>query len=55
MAFKTVNGIRAHGGSIDGPSPVIVDGMLITNSGYLLFGQKTGNVLLAFEVDEDQQ
>ena len=52
VEFKTVNGINAHGGSIDGPSPVIAEGMLITNSGYLLFGQKPGNVLVAFEVDK---
>lgn len=46
--FETVNGIPAKGGSIDGPGPVVVDGMLFVNSGYgFLFGMP-GNVLLAF-------
>jgi outer membrane protein assembly factor BamB len=26
--FKTVNGVAAHGGSLNGPGPVIVSGML---------------------------
>jgi polyvinyl alcohol dehydrogenase (cytochrome) len=47
-SFQTVNGIPAKGGSIDGPGPVVVDGMLFVNSGYgSLFGMP-GNVLLAF-------
>jgi polyvinyl alcohol dehydrogenase (cytochrome) len=46
--YKTVNEIPAKGGSIDGPGPVVVDGMLFVNSGYgFLFGMP-GNVLLAF-------
>jgi polyvinyl alcohol dehydrogenase (cytochrome) len=48
--FETVNGVKGKGGAIDGPSPVISQGMLFVNSGYGLFGQKPGNVLLAFEV-----
>jgi polyvinyl alcohol dehydrogenase (cytochrome) len=46
--FETVNGVKARGGAIDGPGPVIVDGMLYTNSGYGLYGGQSGNVLLAF-------
>lgn len=46
--FETVNGIPGHGGSIDGPGPVIANGMVFINSGYALFGQMPGNVLLAF-------
>ena len=49
--FETVNGVEAKGGSIDGPGPVIVHGMVYTNSGYGLFGGIPGNVLLAFSVD----
>jgi polyvinyl alcohol dehydrogenase (cytochrome) len=46
--YKTINEIPAKGGSIDGPGPVAVDGMLFVNSGYgFLFGMP-GNVLLAF-------
>jgi len=49
--FPTVNGIPAHGGSLDGAGPVIVNGMLYVNSGYPRFGGMPGNVLLAFSVD----
>ena len=48
--YKTVNGIDGNGGSIDSPAPVMADGMLYVNSGYSQFGEKAGNVLLAFEV-----
>jgi polyvinyl alcohol dehydrogenase (cytochrome) len=48
--YKAVSGIEGKGGSIDGPAPVIADGMLIVNSGYGQFGEKPGNVLLAFEL-----
>ena len=46
--FLTVNGVKAHGGSMNGPAPVIVGGMVYVNSGYGAFGSRTGNVLLAF-------
>lgn len=49
--FKTVNGVKAHGGSLDGPGAVIVGGMLYVNSGYSFVGSAPGNVLLAFSVD----
>ena len=45
--FQTVNGIKARGGSIDGPGPVVVNGMIFINSGYSRFGGMPGNVLLA--------
>ena len=45
--FQTVNGIKAKGGSIDGPGPVVVNGMVFINSGYSRFGGMPGNVLLA--------
>lgn len=48
--FETINGVPAHGGAIDGPGPVISDGMVYLNSGYALFGQMPGNVMLAFSV-----
>ena len=50
--FGIVNGVPAKGGSIDGPAPVIADGMLYVNSGYGMFGEMPGNVLLAFGMDE---
>ncbi len=46
--FTTVNGIKGRGGSIDGPGPVVVGGMVFVNSGYSRFGGISGNVLLAF-------
>lgn len=50
--YETVNGIKAKGGSIDGPAPVIADGMLYVNSGYGMFGEMEGNVLIGFEAGE---
>jgi polyvinyl alcohol dehydrogenase (cytochrome) len=49
--YETVNGEPAHGGSLNGPGAVIVNGMLYVNSGYVHFGTAPGNVLLAFSVD----
>ena len=47
-AYEAVNGFAAHGGTLDGPGPVVVKGMLFVNSGYPRFGGMPGNVLLAF-------
>ena len=49
--YTTVNGVEGHGGSMDGPGPVIGGGMLFANSGYAAGGGVPGNVLLAFSVD----
>ncbi len=49
--FKTVNGSPAHGGSMDTGGPVVVDGMVLVNSGYGQFGGMPGNALLTFSVD----
>ncbi len=46
--YDTVNSVKAHGGSLDGPGPVVVGGMLYVNSGYGMWGGMPGNVLLAF-------
>jgi polyvinyl alcohol dehydrogenase (cytochrome) len=48
--FKTVNGVEAKGGSLDGSGAVIVDGTVYVNSGYLFAGHTPGNVLLAYSV-----
>lgn len=48
--YTTVNGVPAHGGAMDGPGPIVVDGMLYVNSGYAQWGGLSGNVLLAFEI-----
>jgi polyvinyl alcohol dehydrogenase (cytochrome) len=49
--FATVNKVDAHGGSLDGPGPVIAGGLMLVNSGYAHGGGMPGNVLLAFSVD----
>jgi polyvinyl alcohol dehydrogenase (cytochrome) len=49
--YETVNGVAANGGSLDGPGPVIVGGMLFVNSGYAFVGGMPGNVLLAYSID----
>jgi polyvinyl alcohol dehydrogenase (cytochrome) len=46
--FTTVNGVKAHGGSIDGPGAVAAHGMVYVNSGYSRQNGMPGNVLLAF-------
>ena len=49
--YDTVNGVPGRGGSLNGPGPVVVDGMVYVNSGYAAFGGRPGNVLLAFGLD----
>ena len=48
--YRTINGVAAKGGSLDGAGAVIVDGMVFVNSGYPRFGGLPGNVLLAFGI-----
>ena len=47
----TVNGVAAHGGSIDGPGTVVVDGMIYVSSGSSFYGTIPGNALMAYSVD----
>jgi polyvinyl alcohol dehydrogenase (cytochrome) len=50
--FPAVNGIQAHGGSINGSGPVIAGGMLFCNSDYARLSVMAGIVLLAFVVED---
>jgi polyvinyl alcohol dehydrogenase (cytochrome) len=50
--FLTVNGVRAKGGSLNGPAPVVVGGMIYVSSGD--YRGRPGNVLLAFGPEEDR-
>jgi polyvinyl alcohol dehydrogenase (cytochrome) len=50
-AFTTTNGIEGHGGTIGGPGPTVVGGMVYAGSGYTIVGSMPGNVLLAFGVE----
>jgi polyvinyl alcohol dehydrogenase (cytochrome) len=47
--FETVNGVKANGGAVDAVSIVAANGYLFATSGYGMFGQMPGNVLLAFK------
>lgn len=47
--FLTVNGVRARGASLNGPAPVVVDGMMYVASGD--YRARPGNVLLAFGLE----
>ena len=47
--FLTDNGLPGAGGAIDAHSIAAGDGMIFVGSGYGLFGQAAGNVLLAFK------
>jgi polyvinyl alcohol dehydrogenase (cytochrome) len=49
--FKTVNGVPAKGASINGPAPVVVNGMVYVSSGYGAVGDRPGNVFLAFGIE----
>lgn len=49
--FDTVNGVKADGGSMDGPGPVVAGGMLYVTAGNAGFVGTPGNVLLAFGLD----
>ena len=48
-SHKTINGIDGKGGSIDSHGISAGAGMLFINSGYGLFGQTAGNVLIAYK------
>lgn len=48
-AYETVNGVEGNGGAVDNASIVAANGLLFVNSGYGLFGQGAGNVMLAFK------
>ena len=50
--FEADNGISGHGGAIDVSGQVLADGWLYVQSGYSMFGQLPGNVLLAYRVGE---
>jgi polyvinyl alcohol dehydrogenase (cytochrome) len=49
--FETVNGVKAHGGSLSATGPTIAGGMMFVDSGYSQLGGMGGNVLLALTVD----
>jgi polyvinyl alcohol dehydrogenase (cytochrome) len=46
--FQGINGVSGKGGSIDAASISAGDGLLFVNSGYGMFGETPGNIILAF-------
>ncbi|MFT7048808.1 MAG: polyvinyl alcohol dehydrogenase (cytochrome) [Halioglobus sp.] len=50
IPFNASNGIDGHGGAIDVAGQVVADGWLYVLSGYSMFGQLPGNMLLAYRV-----
>ena len=50
--YESINGVDAHGGAIDNAGIQVAGDMLFVQSGYALFGQMPGNVLLAFRLPE---
>ncbi len=47
--FDGLNGVKGKGGAIDSNSITAANGLLLVNSGYGMFGQQGGNMLLAFK------
>ena len=50
--FRTVNGVKAKSGAIDGSGAMLIKGMVFLNSGCSRFGGLPGNVLRAFAPEE---
>ncbi len=50
-SYKTVNGVKASGGSFSHAGPIAGLGMVFVESGYAINAGIPGNVLLAFSVD----
>jgi polyvinyl alcohol dehydrogenase (cytochrome) len=48
-SFDAINGVKGMGGAVDSASIVAAGGYVFVNSGYGMFGQMPGNVLLAFK------
>jgi len=49
--FPTVNGVKAHGGSMSGSGPAVVGSRLYVTSGYDVTAGMPGNLILAFQLE----
>jgi polyvinyl alcohol dehydrogenase (cytochrome) len=47
--YDGINGVKGKGGAIESNSITAMNGLLLVNSGYGMFGQAGGNMLLAFK------
>jgi polyvinyl alcohol dehydrogenase (cytochrome) len=52
VSFEGSNSVAGHGGAIDVAGQVAADGWLYVLSGYSMFGQLPGNMLLAYRVSD---
>ncbi len=52
IPFNGTNGLSGHGGAIDVAGQIAAEGWLYVLSGYSMFGQLPGNMLLAFRVSQ---
>jgi polyvinyl alcohol dehydrogenase (cytochrome) len=50
VPLRADNGIEGHGGAVDVSGQTLADGWLYVQSGYSMFGQLPGNLLLAYRV-----
>jgi polyvinyl alcohol dehydrogenase (cytochrome) len=50
-AFPASNGVDGHGGAIDVGGAIVSDGQLFVLSGYGMFGQMPGNMLLVYGLE----
>jgi len=53
--FAATNNVAGHGGAIDVAGQVMADGWLYVLSGYSMFGQLPGNMLLAYRVNPEKE
>ena len=49
--FNAINGVKAHGGALDVTGPALAGKWMYLQSGYGMFGQLPGNVLLAYKIE----
>lgn len=47
-AYRASNGVDGHGGAIDVGGPLVAGDQVVVTSGYAMFGQMPGNMLLVF-------
>lgn len=53
--FTTINGVTGHGGAIDVDGQILAGDWLYVQSGYAMFGQLPGNVLLAYRIGDGKR
>ena len=49
VAYQGLNGVAGKGGSIDAAGISAANGLVLVNSGYGMFGETPGNVIVAYK------